>query len=793
MAGKAIVNLGSRPDEARAQVESLNTEVLADYGPSLLVRGEDEDLLGLRAQGLRVRFLEKAPTIKIGGFELHTQGPQLAGAELALAGPGAEMGRRGWVVDLAGPLHPDWKARVEDLGGVWRERLGDDHYLLSLDADRVAALKALEFVDGVLPYYPALKVSPELLTNESQATLAQVPGLVPLGLPGAPPPEPEIDLRKLTVRPTPMVPEANASLLLFDDADPDQVAEKVESLGVAVVQRNPDALLVRISSDQVPEVAAIPEVRRVESYAPPKLANNVATGLLSVDLVQNQFGLDGAGQIVAVADTGLDTGDLNNLLADFQGRVIALVPLGRPGDASDPDGHGTHVAGSVLGDGANSNGTIRGTAPAAQLIFQSLLDFQGGLGGLANIDLGLDLFGPAMALGARLHSNSWGSDTNGGYTTECRQTDRFIFANREFLAIFAAGNEAPRRVGSPGAAKNVLTIGASESLRALPASVAFPPSPQFPQGASLNGVAGEADDDREIASFSSPGPVGTAGNERQKPDVVAPGTWILSTRSSAAVADTGPDGIGASPSLPNGTGDEDGVLTHGEAVGLGLPGGPILGGGDATAPALPAGAAPDAAESYMYQSGTSMATPLTAGCCALVRQFLIDRLGHVPSGALIKGIVINGAMDVGIGIPRPLQGWGRVNLDRALQPPGGLHFDDSVEHAVATGEIREFHLEVAVAGVPLVVTLVWRDPEGTKIQNRLHLRVISLTSGAEFAAESIEAIRNNVQRVTLNDLDPGNYRVEVEGVNISMPVPEFAPAHRQDFALVVAGASQFSA
>ncbi len=68
-----------------------------------------------------------------------------------------------------------------------------------------------------------------------------------------------------------------------------------------------------------------------------------------------------------------------------------------------------------------------------------------------------------------------------------------------------------------------------------------------------------------------------AKNNRRKPDVVAPGTWILSTRSSAAVADVGPDG------LPE-TGDEDGSLTHVEAVGSALAGGPIFGTGNASAP-----------------------------------------------------------------------------------------------------------------------------------------------------------------------------------------------------------------
>ena len=49
-----------------------------------------------------------------------------------------------------------------------------------------------------------------------------------------------------------------------------------------------------------------------------------------------------------------------------QGRIVGVVALGRPGDTSDPHGHGTHVAGSVLGDGSASGGQFAGVAPEAQ-------------------------------------------------------------------------------------------------------------------------------------------------------------------------------------------------------------------------------------------------------------------------------------------------------------------------------------------------------------------------------------------------------------------------------------------
>ncbi|WP_267898776.1 S8 family serine peptidase [Sorangium cellulosum] len=60
---------------------------------------------------------------------------------------------------------------------------------------------------------------------------------------------------------------------------------------------------------------------------------------------------------------------------------------------SEPHGHGTHVAGTILGSGKASDGAYQGIAPDARLVFQSLLDPRGRLGGLP-VDLGDLLRGP---------------------------------------------------------------------------------------------------------------------------------------------------------------------------------------------------------------------------------------------------------------------------------------------------------------------------------------------------------------------------------------------------------------
>ena len=130
-------------------------------------------------------------------------------------------------------------------------------------------------------------------------------------------------------------------------------------------------------------------------------------------------------------------------------------------------------------------------------------------------------------------------------------------------------------------------------------------------------------------------------HDRQKPDVIAPGTWILSTRSSVCVEDWLTQERGS----------------HDKAVGYGIPNGPILGHGDKMCPS-PTNFDPAFSKEYMYSSGTSMATPITAGACALIREFLMSK-GIKPSVALIKASLINGTDT--LGHPPSLQGWGLIH------------------------------------------------------------------------------------------------------------------------------------
>ena len=783
---KYMVRVQRDDEDARATVTETAEALIADYGHSLLVSLDEDAVEQLKARNFPCRPQPTPDEVDIGAYTLKVAPSEAAEPGLlSLAVSGIEPSRPELVLlRLAGPLHPDWKRDLEEMGTMIYQREDAHHYLARAASDHIEALESRDYIESVQPYHPMLKVDQALLAAGA-AEVTETPSFMTLRAePLAMADERDDELARTVSATPPTAPPdhgANLELTLFDPEQLEPVVTRLEAMGADVVHAEGNAVLVRAEIGQVSELASLVEIQQINPFYPPELFNNVASEIINTDRLRNTLGLDGSGQVVAVADSGLDTGDSQTVLDDFAGRVLSLQALGRPGDASDPNGHGTHVAGSVLGDGSLSNGLVQGIAPGAALVFQSLMDTAGGLSGL-NTGLS-NLLTQALQEGASLHNNSWGSrKSNGGYLAHAASADRFAFEHRNFLILFAAGNDGPTfRVSSPGSAKNVLTVGASESLRALPASVNFPASPSFPNGAAISGLDLQADDPSDVADFSCPGPV---AQNRRKPDVVAPGSWILSCRSSEARADTGPDGLPL-------TGDEDSVPTHAEAVARGLPGRPVFGKGSANTPPLPTGAGQDAEEHYMYDSGTSMACPITTGACALVRQFLMEQRQHDPSAALLKALIVNGATDMGLGVPHRDQGWGRIDLENTLFPVEGegLHFDDSLDNALETTEAHGWEIVPLDLNTPVSVTLVWRDPQGETIQNPLHLVVRHDPSNDEFMADNASSVRNNVQKVIVEPREAEErWVIEVEAGDVTQGVPELQPETRQDFALVVSNA-----
>eukprot|EP00698_Gefionella_okellyi_P022927 TRINITY_DN7693_c0_g1_i1.p2 TRINITY_DN7693_c0_g1~~TRINITY_DN7693_c0_g1_i1.p2 ORF type:complete len:1029 (-),score=261.30 TRINITY_DN7693_c0_g1_i1:3301-6387(-) len=186
-------------------------------------------------------------------------------------------------------------------------------------------------------------------------------------------------------------------------------------------------------------------------------------------------GIQGQGQVVAVADTGLDMTscffsdpavNLTLGVVNMNARKVVLYQNIADG-LNVQDAHGTHVAGSIAGNTTTATlANYNGMAPAAKIAFQ---DIHIGSNSEANSltvpsDLynGLFLF-PYVNASARIHSNSWGTTAN-SYTASSRYIDRFMWDYPDMLILFANGNSGSQglgTVGSPATAKNCLSVGAS--------------------------------------------------------------------------------------------------------------------------------------------------------------------------------------------------------------------------------------------------------------------------------------------------------------------------------------------
>ncbi len=214
-------------------------------------------------------------------------------------------------------------------------------------------------------------------------------------------------------------------------------------------------------------------------------------------------GHDGTGVTVAVLDTGVDAAH-----PALAGAVAAEADFTDGVDARDGHGHGTHVA-SIVGGRAPG---VRGVAPGATLVSGKVLDDSGNGWESAIID-GMEW--AADERDADVVNMSLGA-AGGTEDDLMAQAIERLTAEHGALFVVAAGNAGcDACVGSPGAARGALTVGAVDREDAL-------------------------------ADFSSRGPV--PGSIAVKPDVTAPGVEILAARASGTGAGLPGDELRASMS-----------------------------------------------------------------------------------------------------------------------------------------------------------------------------------------------------------------------------------------------------
>lgn len=695
--------------------------------------------------------------------------------------------RGSYLVQFDGPVREDWKAGLTALGAQLVEYVPDFAFKVRMNPGQSVRARSLTGVRWIGRYRPEWKLTPD--------ARAEIDG----GDPGV--------YRVRAER----------------GADTAAVRRAAAATG-AVISRSADGtLLLAATPEQATRIAGIEDVAVVDRFRIPQAHNERAAGAVMRSGAANERGYDGSTQTVGVADTGFGGGTPATGHPDApEGRVQAVRAwIGADGagcydvqgdGAQDVDsGHGTHVAVSIVGDGM-ADGTGRAPAPAARLVFQAVEDYVDMLGQCAAqypdgyYLLGLPddltaLFQQAYDEGARVHANSWGSSVAGQYQDTSQQADRFTHTHRDMLITFSAGNEGVDAdgdgavdndsIGAPGTAKNVLTVGASENGRATAAcdpGLTYPPQTLKEQetftGRSCRDAGGgniiptwgdwwpaaypaepvrsdpQTGDPGQMAAFSSRGPT---DDGRIKPDVVAPGSWVLSGYSDRYQQqyDTAVNPVTGAP----------------QNDGYGFP----------------------LNDDYKYFSGTSMSNPLAAGGAVVVRDYYRKRHAADASAALVKGTLVNSAADLpdenGDGaddndfpVPNMHEGWGLVDLDRATA--GTARFVDETGAGLGTGGVAEIRHTVA-AGKPLKVTMAYSDKEAAvtaavTLVNDLDLEVVSpsgavhrgnVFAGGWSTTGGAADRRNNLENVFVAAPEAGEWVVRVRGHNV--------PSGPQRFAVVV--------
>jgi Subtilase family len=549
---------------------------------------------------------------------------------------------------------------------------------------------------------------------------------------------------------------------------------------------------------------------------------------------------DGSGDVVALGDTGVNMASC--FFSDSAATPFDTVNTAHRkvigydtslGDREDSFGHGTFVAGQLIGETTGDMSLYNGHATGAKLYVMDMN--AGGLQLNVPDNTGSQLFQPPLDAGAKVQLYPWGSNAQ-FYGATAAQVDRFAHNNPLFLAIYSAGNDGDINVdgtttiSSPSLAKNVISVGCAQSAR--DSFLDNRPADEFEQRAQYwhTQLCGEDltayNDQRFCASVGQPTPCRDFQDQfcssfSGRASECCGQLVYLNVRCCEPVMRRQ---IAAFPSLFN----EFSLAWFSST-------GPTIDGRikpDVVAPGrLVYSAAGDGSCDFEVFEGSSYSSAVVAGGALLIRQYFMDGSGRYvpmqsgaaaqfePSAALVKAMLVNSGqplrqqnnndqqhvLALEQTLPNDRVGFGVVRLDRVLRttesdfnllvvdrepferlPTNGVNETSQVEFGPLT---KRFCIDIPESSQYIKLSVVWSDPEafesaGQQIIDNVDVILVD-DVGFEYRSNfgvTLDAI-NTVEQIYVKLPPAGRYSILVHPTH-------YVGSNPPVFSMVVTG--QFS-
>ena len=254
--------------------------------------------------------------------------------------------------------------------------------------------------------------------------------------------------------------------------------------------------------------ASLEIIRSMEGLLGMELDTHITAQMHHVaEIIENRWaherGYYGQGIGVAIVDTGLA---LHKDFTEGGNRVVAFADfINHRNEPYDDNGHGTHVAGIIGGNGYSSKGKYKGVAPKCNFIGVKVLDHRGD-GNISDVLAGLQwIIDNRLKYNIRILNISVGTSSkdNMDENSLLVQGVNAVWDNG-IVVVVAAGNNGPgpMSISTPGISRKVITVGSSD-----------------------DNVAVEVFGSGRTKDYSGRGPTPYC---IKKPDIVAPGSNIIS-------------------------------------------------------------------------------------------------------------------------------------------------------------------------------------------------------------------------------------------------------------------------